>query len=504
MAAVVGRLRVSCGRGLWWALHARRPPNPAPSYIFTTSQPGCLHAGHFSRLSSVTRPPSEHEHTDPAAAREAAEQGLRILRERSESLEQDDAVEAWRLLLKAACAETVPPDVYFALGNLHYIWGELLEFGKRAELGAEGAAKAVVAEIKDLRKQAMKKRQLAPGSFGSKGRAGKSPTKTTRMSDVSARGNDGRVLSVGAREAGGGRGTTPPEVDYPEAWEWYLKAALSGDTRAMMQLGDIALEAKTKSAGNAQHAEEWYRKAAVGNPPQPDACFQMARIHHEGIGAPCDPTRARELYDEALQAGSSAAAYFLGQRFHVGDEDLGIAPDGVRALKFLRQASEKGHAEATFYLAQAHRSGCPEMGLSQDLGVFGELVQQAAAAGSADALFALGSAFFHGEDGFARDPRAAFRCYSSAADDGHADASYCLGVMQYAMGDAEEAFRRYQTAAEAGNVLAWRNLAAMYALGEGVARSEQMAKNILATFGDEIERREKEEKRAAKDGEEKR
>ncbi|CAN0576357.1 unnamed protein product, partial [Ectocarpus sp. 12 AP-2014] len=113
-------------------------------------------------------------------------------------------------------------------------------------------------------------------------------------------------------------------------------------------------------------------------------------------------------------------------------------------------ASRKGHAEATFYVAQAHRSGCPEMGLSPDLGVFGELVQQAAAAGSADALFALGSAYFHGEDGFARDPRAAFRCYSSAADDGHADASYCLGVMQYAMGDAEEAFRRYQTAAEAG------------------------------------------------------
>lgn len=42
--------------------------------------------------------------------------------------------------------------------------------------------------------------------------------------------------------------------------------------------------------------------------------------------------------------------------------------------------------------------------------MFGELVQQAASAGSADALFALGGAFFHGEDGFARDPRAAFRC----------------------------------------------------------------------------------------------
>lgn len=38
------------------------------------------------------------------------------------------------------------------------------------------------------------------------------------------------------------------------------------------------------------------------------------------------------------------------------------------------------------------------------------MVQKAAAAGSADALFALGGVFFHGEDGFARDPRAAFRC----------------------------------------------------------------------------------------------
>lgn len=65
------------------------------------------------------------------------------------------------------------------------------------------------------------------------------------------------------------------------------------------------------------------------------------RCDHQGIGLPCDPVRARELYDEALQAGSSAAAYFLGQRFHVGDEELGISPDGVRALKLLRQASDK-------------------------------------------------------------------------------------------------------------------------------------------------------------------
>lgn len=65
--------------------------------------------------------------------------------------------------------------------------------------------------------------------------------------------------------------------------------------------------------------------------------------------------------------------------------------------------------------------------------------------------------------------------------------------MHYTMGDMKEAFRRYQTAAEGGNMLAWRNLAAMYALGEGVPRSEQMAKSILQTFGEKIERQEKEE-----------
>lgn len=93
------------------------------------------------------------------------------------------------------------------------------------------------------------------------------------------------------------------------------------------------------------------------------------------------------------------------------------------------------------------------------------------------------------------------RYYAAAADgSGHADASYCLGVMHYAMGDLQEAFRRYQNAAEGGNMLAWRNLASMYALGEGVARSELMAKNILARFGEEIEQQGEEEKGGEEDG----
>lgn len=47
-----------------------------------------------------------------------------------------------------------------------------------------------------------------------------------------------------------------------------------------MQMGEMAMES-TKSADNAGYAEEWYRKAAEGDPAQPDALFQLARIRHE-------------------------------------------------------------------------------------------------------------------------------------------------------------------------------------------------------------------------------
>lgn len=53
------------------------------------------------------------------------------------------------------------------------------------------------------------------------------------------------------------------------------------DTQAMMQLGDIAMESSAKTAANLRQAERWYRQAAGGDPPQPNAIFQIARIYHE-------------------------------------------------------------------------------------------------------------------------------------------------------------------------------------------------------------------------------
>lgn len=141
-------------------------------------------------------------------------------------------MEAWRCLLRAACddddgTETVPSTVYFALGNLHYIWGDLLEKGRKAELGAEGAARAVVAEVKELRRQALRKRAAGKTTR-------RAPANTT--SGRENRGTDNAVVTRSSVNGGGSAGDRSREevqlitskANHREAWEWYLKAAENG------------------------------------------------------------------------------------------------------------------------------------------------------------------------------------------------------------------------------------------------------------------------------------
>lgn len=94
-----------------------------------------------------------------------------------------------------------------------------MDFGRRAELGAEGAAKSVVADIKELRKQALRKRQMAPASRSMKRTPGGFRAKQTDRPSS----NEGGEFPVPTKG-----GESLPEVDHPQAWEWYIKAAEQG------------------------------------------------------------------------------------------------------------------------------------------------------------------------------------------------------------------------------------------------------------------------------------
>lgn len=93
-----------------------------------------------------------------------------------------------------------------------------------------------MSEIKELRKKAMRRRQLAPASApgSTERRAGKGSAGGARARGV----GDGKGKERALFDAGGGGGgcggedgkdgSSAAEVDHPEAWEWYQKAAACG------------------------------------------------------------------------------------------------------------------------------------------------------------------------------------------------------------------------------------------------------------------------------------
>lgn len=92
-------------------------------------------------------------------------------------------------------------------------------------------------------------------------------------------------------------------------------------------LGDREAEA-------ARHAEEavaWYRRAAEGAAPHPDAWFNLGLLHHEGrtvargLRAPPDPAEARRCMEAAAALGDAAALYWLGAAALSGEERSPLA-----------------------------------------------------------------------------------------------------------------------------------------------------------------------------------
>ena len=52
--------------------------------------------------------------------------------------------------------------------------------------------------------------------------------------------------------------------------------------------------------------------------------------------------------------------------------------------------------------------------------------------------------------------------------------------------DPRKAFETYNKAAELGSKEAWRNLAAMYFIGDGVPKSEETARHIMKVIFEEV------------------
>ena len=111
------------------------------------------------------------------------------------------------------------------------------------------------------------------------------------------------------------------------------------------------------------------------------------------------------------------------------------------------------------------------------------LIARAAALGHPPAQYHLG--FLYGEGrGVPRDPRKALLWFRTAADQGHMEAQYAVGLALSRLPDKREAADWFRRAAEQGMVDAQFQLALLHETGDGIAADEREARRWYKAAAD--------------------
>jgi TPR repeat protein len=150
-------------------------------------------------------------------------------------------------------------------------------------------------------------------------------------------------------------------------------------------------------------------------------------------------------------------------------------PVGQKPVDTLEQKAEGGDAESQYKLFKQLFANDRELGL--------RWLNRAGDQGHVEALFELGNVNYLGKAGDT-DLARAMKYYRKAAEKGHADSQYNLGVGcfkgQGVQQDDKEAFRWFQKAADQGHSGAIGALSQCYLLGIGVEKNERRAVELMA------------------------
>ena len=236
--------------------------------------------------------------------------------------------------------------------------------------------------------------------------------------------------------------------DNTEAVQWYHAAAKQGHADAQYEIG----QSSGSDFWNLENSDEreafrerWYRHAAEQGHAEAqyelghDAWSRFVGGRNE-VGAD-DWAEALRWYHRAAEQGHTEAQYELGEAYMYADRfaealryELGDAyPDGnlqAEAFRWYRRAAEQGHAEAQYRLAFLYRQGD---GVPRDASEARSLYYSLSEPHnlSDDALFQMGLLQYRGEHNVSRYLRGAAEDFRSAAEKGHAEAAYYLGLMLY-------------------------------------------------------------------------
>ena len=305
--------------------------------------------------------------------------------------------------------------------------------------------------------------------------------------------------------------------DDAKALEYLQKAVNAGDSESMAYLGRMYMEGNGVQQ-DIEKGEELFSKAGKYNVW---AWMQLGVIYLGGHGVERDPEKSREMirkgnrdliYDGAnsfedvlaeAEAGDKSDMYRTGMRYLLGGDDGNTYPiDPEKAVYWMEKAATQGNWMSAFLLGYEYFAGrlVPQdlqkaldalphyaedafIMLRQDI----EKAMQEAAIrdpNTPEEWYLKGMALL-GENGSSNwDPRGAYECFEMAAAQGHVEAMWELGSMNYygrGMGDREVkedrklALEWFLKAGEAGHALSMLFAAEMYYIGQDIPQNMEEA-----------------------------
>ena len=196
-----------------------------------------------------------------------------------------------------------------------------------------------------------------------------------------------------------------------------------------------------------------------------DALFKLGKLYQLGLinsnHFNPDDRRALESFRAAAAQGHAKAAFLAGQMFRLG---LGTDKDVVQARELLKTSAAAGSIEAAFQLWNMHYSAGGEVVSETNALIH---LKQAAKAGLREAEYLYGNTVGEGRLGLKPDKKAALPWVRKAANQGHAQAQFLLGLL-YAVGgkeaglklDSKEAFYWLTLASRAEDAKTAKNASA--------------------------------------------
>ncbi len=257
------------------------------------------------------------------------------------------------------------------------------------------------------------------------------------------------------------------EQDYCKAHEWYLKAAKKGNIDAQFNLGIYYLEGIGVEK-DYDMAFSWFTQAAMQG--LPDARTHLAEMFRKGQGAEQDYGKALELHTKAAEEGSLFSQYYTGVMYRDG---LGTPKDIDKAIKWFTIAAQRGLIEAKQELESLRSSVNSKSAIKEH----NETEYSEEDIVDANSQYSLGESYEE-----LLDYKKAIEWYTKAAEQGHRQAQYNLGLIYKEGKGVEQNFGKatkwFSAAARQGDLNAKEQLSNRWYTKEEIERMRAIPDDV--------------------------